>query len=448
MSDQTPKKPDKQLSIVDALDRTVPSPDLSGRDAISEATRVDARRTQFSAKEDRQEFFIPVSGFTWLFPEEVVVANHPAFQRLGKIYQLGQTYLVYRGATHKRFEHALGAVSVVQRMIDAVDHNGEKGRKNENLGTSLLLPEERHFIRLGTLLHDIGHMAAGHTVEDELGLVGRHDADGRLDLVFNGKDWSDSQERTLAELINSIFAVYIPEELADQEVTASEVVRLLIRKTPCTKEEKERDPFGRAQKLLEVSTSIRLQVCRDIIGNTICADLLDYLHRDWYHIGKPRPFDDRILQYMEIRGRPNLPSPEDKFVISLRRSPKIRTDAISNILDLLEWRYQLMESVIYHRSKLAAAAMLDRALYELWGDSSDNIEQILLPLSDEQMLSRCLELATKRKEESKSKSQQQSGAIAVRLLEALQKRQLFADLSTRFYGDLPPGVALRPGRGP
>ena len=39
-------------------------------------------------KADRQEFFLPVTGFVWLLPEEVAVVDHPAFQRLGRIYQL------------------------------------------------------------------------------------------------------------------------------------------------------------------------------------------------------------------------------------------------------------------------------------------------------------------------------------------------------------------------
>ncbi len=50
-------------------------------------------------KYTRQEFFLPISGFVWLYPEEVEVVDHPAFQRLSRINQLGQSYLVFRGAT-------------------------------------------------------------------------------------------------------------------------------------------------------------------------------------------------------------------------------------------------------------------------------------------------------------------------------------------------------------
>ena len=53
------------------------------------------------------EFFIPVHDFSHLTDEERTIVDHPAFQRLGKIYQLGQSYLVYRGATHKRLSMLL-----------------------------------------------------------------------------------------------------------------------------------------------------------------------------------------------------------------------------------------------------------------------------------------------------------------------------------------------------
>ena len=83
---------------------------------------------QWSTKADRQEFFLPVTGFAWFYPEEVDVINHPAFQRLARINQLGQAHLVFRGATHKRIEHVLGAVCIAQRMISAVQFNAEKAK--------------------------------------------------------------------------------------------------------------------------------------------------------------------------------------------------------------------------------------------------------------------------------------------------------------------------------
>jgi hypothetical protein len=100
-----------------------------------------------SSKADRQEFFLPVNGFVWFFPEEVEIINHPAFQRLARINQLGQAYYVFRGATHKRIEHVLGVVGVVQQMISAVRVNSDKARRKGGVGLSAPLSEsEERFV--------------------------------------------------------------------------------------------------------------------------------------------------------------------------------------------------------------------------------------------------------------------------------------------------------------
>ena len=206
-------------------------------------------------------------------------------------------------------------------------------------------------------MHDIGHLAAGHTVEDELELVSKHDGDRRLDMIFDGEAWRDRDDQTLGTLINKTYDQFVPTELKNAGITPSEIVRLLIRKPP----PQGQDEHSRATDVLSQCSSIRLQICRDMIGNTICADLLDYIHRDWYHVGKARPFDERLLQYMEVRNGVSThtewsPKPTDRFVISLGSRPKLRTDAVSNILDLLEWRYSLAETVLFHRTKLAATS--------------------------------------------------------------------------------------------
>lgn len=376
-------------------------------------------------KGDRQEFFLPVTGFVWLHPEEVEFVNHPAFQRLARIYQLGQAHYVYRGATHKRIEHALGALHIVQRMIDAIQHNAKKAESRKLAYGIPLNSKEQRFVRLGALLHDIGHLAAGHTLEDELNLIGKHDADDRLDLAF-GRRFLDENNYSLAELIDARYNSLVPDQLAKSGLSASDLVRLLVRKSPPPGKS---DAYQHKASALISSSEIRWDICSNLVGNTICADLLDYLHRDWYHVGKPRPFDERILQYMEIRSAPMSskgeapqPQPSDRFVVSLGRRPKIRTDAISAILELLEWRYQLAESVLFHRTKLSAAAMLDRALLELWGtEKADQIVNVAFELSDEQLLERCLSLAGER-----------GSVVASTLLRALTTRRLYADLKTVF----------------
>lgn len=374
--------------------------------------------------EPTAEFFLPVHGFVRLTADEVAIVDHPAFQRLGLVQQLGQANLVYRGATHKRFEHTLGTLHVAQKMLDAIATNHRTVMRPANpdpTDAPLADPptdRERVFIRLAALLHDIGHLPAGHTLEDELRLLGRHDETERLRLVVDRSSWPPSGVGPLRQLIDRRYRQWIPAE-----GSATDLLMQLIAKNPS-----EAPPW--------VGGLVRIGLCRDIVGNTICADLLDYLHRDWYHIGKPKYFDERLLQYMEIRhGRD-----ADHFVISLGRRPKIRTDAVSAILGLLESRYELAESVLFHRTKCAAAAMLERGIRELEAaipeaDRSQwlrDLEQDLLDHSDESALNHLLQEAGAR-----------SCAPALRPLSALKSRTLYSSISTTFRDELPGDISRK-----
>ncbi|MCF7810969.1 hypothetical protein K9N50_08260 [bacterium] len=140
---------------------------------------------------------------------------------------------------------------------------------------------------------------------------------------------------------------------------------------------------------------------------------------------------------MEIRKKDSNDQAEDyldEFVISLGSRPKIRTDAITGILDLLEWRYQLAESVIFHPTKLCASAMLDRAIFELYGEGvNNNIEASnFFNFGDDEFLSYAIQDAKKR-DDNNAKS-------ALKLLLALSRRQLYEGLYTRFFGALPADV--------
>jgi HD superfamily phosphohydrolase len=81
----------------------------------------------------------------------------PTFQRLRQVRQLGWAYLVYPGATHARFEHALGAYHLAGIAIQRLEEEGSLG------AVSL---EERTITRLAALLHDVGHYPFSHALEE------------------------------------------------------------------------------------------------------------------------------------------------------------------------------------------------------------------------------------------------------------------------------------------
>lgn len=99
--------------------------------------------------------------------------EHPYFQRLSRIRQLGLTYLVYPGAVHTRFHHALGAVHLIDEAIKIIRSKGHE-----------ITTEETKAVHSAILLHDIGHGPFSHTLENYIVEGISHEA---LSLVFMQK---------------------------------------------------------------------------------------------------------------------------------------------------------------------------------------------------------------------------------------------------------------------
>lgn len=87
----------------------------------------------------------------------LAVLDTPPVQRLRYIRQLGHAFLVYPGATHTRFEHALGAYHLTCRALGSLADRGELDDVPET---------ERLAVRLAALLHDIGHYPFSHALEE------------------------------------------------------------------------------------------------------------------------------------------------------------------------------------------------------------------------------------------------------------------------------------------
>lgn len=79
------------------------------------------------------------------------------FQRLRYVRQLGHAYLVYPGATHSRFEHAIGTYHLARRTLSLIEDRGELGMVSRH---------ECDVLRAAALLHDIGHYPFSHALEE------------------------------------------------------------------------------------------------------------------------------------------------------------------------------------------------------------------------------------------------------------------------------------------
>ncbi len=100
----------------------------------------------------------PVFGFINIRSELVFdLIEHPYFQRLRRIKQLGLSCLVFPGANHSRFEHALGAVHLMRSAIAILKLKGQE-----------ISDEEADAVTIAILLHDIGHGPFSHVLENTL----------------------------------------------------------------------------------------------------------------------------------------------------------------------------------------------------------------------------------------------------------------------------------------
>jgi uncharacterized protein len=97
----------------------------------------------------------PVYGFITV-PSELIfdLIAHPYFQRLRNIKQLGMTHLVYPGALHTRFHHALGAMHLMGMAIETLKSKGHE-----------ITAVEEEAVTIAILLHDIGHGPYSHALE-------------------------------------------------------------------------------------------------------------------------------------------------------------------------------------------------------------------------------------------------------------------------------------------
>lgn len=100
----------------------------------------------------------PIYGFITI-PNELIfdVIQHEYFQRLRRVSQMGLTYLVYPGAHHTRFHHALGCMHLMSKAIQVLRFKGVVISKEEATG-----------LQLAILLHDIGHGPFSHAMEHSI----------------------------------------------------------------------------------------------------------------------------------------------------------------------------------------------------------------------------------------------------------------------------------------
>jgi HD superfamily phosphohydrolase len=199
------------------------------------------------------EFRDPIHTFISVRTDERRVIDSIPFQRLRNIHQLALTYLVYPGATHKRFEHSLGVMELASRIFDVVTDP-------QNLLYSSvreIVPDEegkrywKSAIRMAALCHDLGHLPFSHAAERELLPAGYDHERLTIDIIRSGE-------------MNQIWTNMTPPLRAD------DIAKLAVGADKA------------APLQLNPWEAILSEI---IIGDAFGADRMDYLLRDSYHAG-------------------------------------------------------------------------------------------------------------------------------------------------------------------
>jgi len=225
----------------------------------------------------------PIHVFIRIESEELEALDSPPLQRLRDIHQLGLTYLLYPGATHKRFEHSLGVMELASRVFDIITRPENVHDRVKNI----IPPDDklrywRHVLRMAALFHDVGHLPFSHGAED---------------LLPEG--WT--HERLTAEIIRSSAMQKLWSEMMTPPLRVEDIVKLAVG-------QKDLSKFGKNVVYNEWESILSEIIAGDAFG----VDRMDYLLRDSHHIGVAYgKFDHyRLIDTLRILPKPELGSSE------------------------------------------------------------------------------------------------------------------------------------------
>lgn len=259
----------------------------------------------------------PIHDFVRLDSDERRVLNSGPVQRLRHIHQLAMSYLVYPGATHKRFEHSLGVMELAGRVFDVVtaDHNIHPSVREvvPEIARKDSISYWRKVLRMAALCHDIGHLPFSHAAEKE--------------LLPEGWD----HERITAELIQG-------DELGEIWKSMKPPLDPLdVAKISVGPEKMPNVPFTNWEALLS----------EIIIGDSLGVDRMDYLLRDSHHAGVAYgKFDHhRLVDTMRILPDANEEAEEPTLGVEV--------GGIHSSEALLLARYFMFVQVYHHRVRVA-----------------------------------------------------------------------------------------------
>lgn len=225
----------------------------------------------------------PVWGTCLFYQWELEILDSPLLQRLRNISQLGLTMLTYPTAHHSRFEHTLGVMSVVTKMVNHI---------NQENSNPIISNEDFYTLRLAALLHDIGHCFCSHLSES---IYGKQKEFVELKKSFEIFLTAKEHEIFAYIIINTQeFQNFIKNKVClwdnsiDIEKILIDIGYMIVGASIPTERLKD-------------GTYERKYYLTQMINGQYDADKLDYLRRDSYTAGLALTYDiDRFLYKIKI----------------------------------------------------------------------------------------------------------------------------------------------------
>jgi len=245
-------------------------------------------------------------------PLALELIDTPAFQRLRYVRQLGLAFLVYPGASHSRFEHALGAYHLSRQALAILRERGDLKGLDESLISD---------VSVAMLLHDIGHYPFSHALE-EIGAL--HHEEVARPLITSG---------AIGDILRRDMGKDAPDRLVD-----------LIR--------------GKSKSPLQ-----------GLISGSLDLDKIEYLKRDALMCGVPYGEIDaeRLLNSLTVVSQTS----DVK-----RQTIGIREKGLSAVESLLFAKYQMYRNVYWHHAVRSATAMYKRLVSDALDAGSLSADQL------------------------------------------------------------------------
>lgn len=266
----------------------------------------------------------PVHGSIQILDSEIEILEHPFFRRLRNIKQLGFSEYVFPGATHTRYLHSIG----VMHVSTLVFNNLFKDQTSKDI---LRLKES---LRLGCLLHDIGHAPLSHSTESVMPMVSAL----KLPKQFQGPERQASHEDyTIKSITDSSFTESFKGVTKEFGIDPNAIAELVIGETSNS-------------AYFTVNGINYFPLLHQLVSSEMDCDRMDYLLRDSYFCGVSYgKFDlDWIIDNLKVCVENNMAY----LGISER--------AISTFDDFLLSRFHMFMMVYFHYRAVCLEQMLGR----------------------------------------------------------------------------------------